>query len=368
MTRISVVGAAGAVGRTIVKQFLAADPSVQVVALLRQHDTELALWDRCNVIAGGLFDPFALEQAAKGSDLMINLAARNPGGDASDWKARVDFFRVNGLGAGLVAAAAERHKCPLVHFSTVSVYETAADAPARCLSEKETMPCRGEDEDGFFERALAYLSEHVPLGSSRSARDSVGTEFKSFLDAQKCPDSIPVYGLSKLLGEVLVLKTCKRVCCIRMSDVYGPGHESRGVVVDHLERLSEHGPLSVDLGPRSGVYFIYIDDVARLLRQLVARLRSEWHSPPRVTNFCGERIDNTTMREHLIRLCCERGLRPEIQIARRTVPAFDRRYSEDLFDRHFPAFDKTPFSTGLRRAFDALAPRAATVARVARED
>ena len=358
VTRIGVIGAAGTVGRRIVKQLLAADASIHVVALLRRHDTELAGWDRCSVIAGGIFDPFALEQATKDSDLMINLAARNPAGDSADWEARNDFFRINGLGAGLVAAAAERHKRPLVHFSTVSVYETAAYSPAKPLTEKEAMPCRGEDEDEFFERALAYFSRLVMVESTRSTKDSLGADFRKFLAVHKCPDSVPVYGLSKLIGEALVLNTSRQVCCIRMSDVYGPGHESRGVVIDHLVCLAEHRTLSVDLGPRSGVYFIYIDDVARLLGRLVVQFQLGPHPPPRIMNFCGERIDNRSMRKHLIRLCAECGLHPETRIARRTVQAFDRYYAEDLFERRFPDFEKTPFTTGLRRAFDALAPRA----------
>lgn len=354
MPSISVIGAAGAVGRTTVKQLLAADESIHVVALLRQHDPELAGLDRCDVIVGGLFDFDALERAAWSTDLMINLAARNPGG-ASDWKARQDFFLINGLGAGLVAATAERHQLPLVHFSTVSVYETAAYSPGRLMTENELMPCLGEEEDRFFKRALAFLSEHVTVERPRSTSGIVTDDLKKFLDTQSYPDSIPVYGLSKLIGEVLVLNTCRRVCCIRMSDVFGPGHESRGVVIDHLTPLAKRKPLFVDFGLRSAIYFIYIDDVARMLGLLIDRLRGGGRSLPRVMNFCGKRIDSTTMMFHLRGICAEHGLRHGIQIAPPIAPQFDRRYSEEVFDRSLPAFDKTEFSTGLRLAFDALA-------------
>lgn len=354
MTRISVVGAAGAVGRTVVKQLLAADETIRVVALLRRYDAEFAGWDRCNVIEGGVFDSGALERTASTSDLMINLAARNPGGLASDWKARNEFFLVNGLGAGLVAAAAERHQMPLVHFSTVSVYETAAYVPGRLMAENEALPACGEKEEEFFERALAFLSGCVGSERESSPGNALLNDFKKFLDTQVWPDSTPVYGLSKLLGETLTLNTCTRICCIRMSDVYGPGHESRGIVINHLTPLAERIPLFVDLGPRTSVYLLYIDDVTQLLRLLTERLQSTEHKLPRVMNFCGERIDSTAMCSHLIRLCSACRLQNAIGFLPRTGPHFDRRYSEDVFDQCFPDFDKTACPVGLRRTYDAL--------------
>ena len=81
MTILGIVGAGGTVGRVLTKQLLAADKSLHVVALLRRADPELAQLPRCDVVEGGLFDCSALELTLKNSDLVINLAARNPGGD-----------------------------------------------------------------------------------------------------------------------------------------------------------------------------------------------------------------------------------------------------------------------------------------------
>ena len=353
MPTLSIVGAAGTVGRVVVKQLLAADESLRVVALLRKGNAELAGLDRCDVIEGGIFDSNALERAVKNCDLVINFAARNPAGADEDWAAREDFFLLNGLGAGLVGATAQRHQVALIHFSTVSVYETAAYSTGRLMTEQESMPCLGEQTAEFYERTLGFLSKRVSVNNSLIKTDSLLVDdFKRFLAEQSYPRSTPIYGLSKLIGEMLALSVCRKVCCIRMSDVYGRGHESRGVIIDHLRQLGRVDSLSVDFGFRNGIYFLFIDDVARLLRLLVDRSLSEGSSLPRVMNFCGQRIDPAEMRSHLQDICRLRRVECATGIAPLVWPQFDRRYSSEVLDRCFPAFAKTDFRGGLRLTAD----------------
>lgn len=353
MPRVSVVGAGGTVGRVVVKHLLADDESLSVVALLRRANPELAGIDRCEVLEGGLFNVNALESAVSNSDLVVNLAARNPMGIAEDWEAREDFLLLNGLGAGLVAAAAQRHRLPLVHFSTVSVYETAAYREGMQMSEQETMPALDEETLSFHERILAFLTRRLVEDNPPVSHGPLLDEFKRFLASEPCPYSLPVYGASKLIGEALARSISNTVSCIRMSDVYGPGHESRGVVIDHLKALGHLGSLSVDFGPRTDIYFIYIDDVVRLLRLLIDRLLSKGSLVPRVLNFCGERIDSAAMRAHLHEICKERRMQRAIDIAVPVDSMHDRRYSDAAFDHFFPDFGKTGFGRGLRMTVDA---------------
>ena len=337
----------------LVKQLLDADRSLRVSALLRRLDPDLARMRRCDVVEGGLFDPHALEQTLKNADLVVNLAALNPGGDDADWTAREDFFVLNGLGAGMVAAMAERHRLPLIHFSTVSVYETAAYVKGRSMAENDAMPCLGRETASFFDRTLAWLLDWIEANGPLGENNTPVRRFKTYLADQSYPQSTPIYGLSKLIGERLTLRLTRRACCIRMSDVYGPGHESRGVMVDHLNQMQTQNTLSVDLSPRAGVYFIFIDDVTRMVASLVHRLLSDRLAVPGLVNFCGFRIDNAAMRSHLLQLCRSRGINRAIDVATSAGREFDRRYSSDAFDRHFPEFEKTSFGIGLRSTFDA---------------
>ena len=354
MRTLGIVGASGAVGRAVVAQLLACDESLQIVALLRKADAELAEMDRCDVIDGGVFDSCALERAVKNCDVIVNLAARNPVGPEEDWAAREDFFLLNVLGAGLVAGAAQRHRLPVIHFSTVAIYEAGAYVAGRPMTEKDSIPCSVEGTFESYDRMLKVLSRRIMANRTHASTESLVNEFKEIMVECPYPRSTPIYGLSKLVGETLVLDTCSKVCCIRMSDVYGPSHESRGVIIDHLKQLSRPNSLSVDLGPRKGIYFIFIDDVARFLRLLVDRLLSGGDYLPRVINFCGERVDSAGMRSHLREVCAARRIGCAIEIVSPESPQIDRRYSSDVFRRSFPEFEKTDFGAGLNATVDAL--------------
>lgn len=351
---IGIVGAAGTVGRVVVRKMLAWDPSLRIVALVRRKNAHLSGLKRCEPIEGDIFDPNALERLVGNSDLIVNLAARNPVGLDEDWAARGAFFLSNGLAAGLVAAAAERRQLPLVHFSTVAVYETAAYSRGRPLSEEEDMPHIGGDVADFYRQALDWLRRAISMAAHPIGFRTLVDRYRKFLADTPCPRSAPIYGLSKLIGEQLTLEASLRLCCIRMSDVYGPGHESRGVVVDHLHRIERPATPVIDFGFRQGIYFIYIDDIARMLTLLVERLFRKSASVPKVINFCGRCIDSSGMHVHLSKVCRAHGIECRFEVAPTANRLFDRRYSNATFDRVFPGFERTPFGKGLELTFSAF--------------
>ena len=352
----------------VTKQLLSADKSLQVLALLRGPVPELARLRRCHVVEGDLFDHGPLEQTIRSSDLVVNLAARNPGGEEEDWSAREEFFLLNALGAGLVAAKAEKYRLPLIHFSTVSVYETAAYVAGRQMTESDSMPCLGQEIGEFYERVLDYLAGRVTAADSLADNNSLRMGFKKHLAAQSYPRSTPIYGMSKLIGESLSLAVNGRTCSIRMSDVYGPGHESRGVIIEHLLQILHSATAIVDFGVRKCVYLLYIDDIRRLLAALVYRLLSNESGLPGILNFCGVRIDSTSMRSHLEKLCRARRLSLGVQASPLVRSQFDRRYSRVILDQFMPAFELTDFSTGLDKTFDALGAAPERLSARARKD
>ena len=352
MTVLAILGAAGTIGRVLIREMLAADESLRVVAVSRRAGSAFAGLSRCEELEGNVLDPKAVDRVVRTADLVVNLAARNPVGVRQDWAARRDFFLVNSMGAGLVAAAARRQDVPLIHFSTVSVYETAAYASGRLLSEGEEMPRIGAEVTDFYDRCLETLWKRV--ASPKPGRFDESTHSgEQFPYEHSCPENAPIYGLSKLIGERLVLALCRKVCCLRLSDVYGPGHESRGVIIEHLHQLGPEKVAQVNFGFRTSICFIYISDIARLLAQLIPQLLRDSSSVPGVINFSGERITAASMRSHLAQFCDMRNLPWRIELAPLAQPQVDRRYSREVFRSTFPTIEQTPFAKGLQLTFDA---------------
>ena len=343
--RYGVVGASGTLGQVVVRQLLARSTSGSVNVLLRKPDRSLAALDRCEIFVGGIFDDDQLENFVKASDVVINFAARNPAGNAEDRQNCRDFFEVNGIGAATVAAVTARNERPLVHFSSVAVYETDAGND-RCVgTERDVLPAPESEVSPLFAQLYAGLlplfEQREKRPDHRCARDILGR----LLNAHNLPPSSPVYGLSKLLGEALALRTAQRICAVRMSDVYGPGHESRGVVTDHLRALAVGRPFTLDFGFRSSIYFVYIDDVSELIADIANRCLDPGDLPS-VVNFVGERTDEAKFADVL------RGICGDVDIAVRDSderPAgIDRRYARELFERSFRDFNFTPFADGIR--------------------
>jgi len=352
MATLGFIGASGTVGRTVIKQLLATDNEIQVIALTRRADAELELLERCQVLKGGVFSKQDLDTLASNSDIMINLAARNPEGDEKDWQNRDDFFLLNSLGAGLVAAVAQQHQVPLIHFSSVAVYETGDYQSGFEMTEQYDLPA-GENTQAFYQVELAYLDKLVSAMQTNIDDDPYAS-YLSFIKQREVPEDASIYGLSKLVGERLVLKTNDNVCCIRMCDAYGPGHESRGVIVDHLHGLMNDKTVGVDFDFRKRVYYLYIDDITHLLLALIQRAKDSSFKAIRVINFCGEKVDEPEFKVLLEQLAVQQELSRDINVLTHDTEQYDRAYSDQLFSEQFSDFNKTSLSVGLPSTFAAM--------------
>src|SRR3977135_4427925 len=76
--QITILGAAGRIGKEVVKEALKA--GYQVKVLVRNPDKLGELKERVEIVEGNLLDPLSVEKAMDGSRVVINLsgAAKEP--------------------------------------------------------------------------------------------------------------------------------------------------------------------------------------------------------------------------------------------------------------------------------------------------
>ncbi|MEO1246392.1 MAG: NAD(P)-dependent oxidoreductase [Pseudomonadota bacterium] len=342
--KIGIIGASGTLGRAAVASLLKSGAACSINALIRRPDRALDEIAGCSTIPGGIFDVPALERLVRDSDVVVNLAARNPEGQHKDLQSVADFLELNGLGAALVAEVTRREQKPLIHFSTVAVYESGAYEEARLLAEDEPLPAMSSAIDGYFTAAVsAYVDRAKRLcgGVAAAAEKPMPARF---------PGAAPVYGLSKLIGECCVRAISTDACCIRMCDVYGPGHESRGVVTDHLGALREQGRIAVDFDFRSTVSFIYIEDVIAFIALLASAMTGK-RVATTLVNLAGQAIDEAGFAELLKTLVDPGEGDARIAVSAPVGTRYDRRYSTGVLQREFAEFSLTPLADGLRKTW-----------------
>ena len=345
--KYGIIGATGTLGRVLVRT-LTEDDNNEIIALVRRANADLGPKTQECVAPNGAFDSEQLGQVVENADVVINLAARNPGGQDVDLRHLDEFLTANAHSPALVAAECAAKNKPLLQFSTVAVYETHAYKEGRELDENSTLPSLDEESTRYFEEAVARVRESV--ANRQSPAESLAR-----LSSLQYPQHASVYGLSKLIGERIVVQGPVRSCCVRLSDVFGPGHESRGVVIDHLR--AAQGPSDtpdVDLGFRTTAYLIDIQDVMTATRALATKLHAGDPLPP-IVNLVGHCLDEPKLAAALERACRARlpdgrsfAVRPPQE------EKFDRRYASKVLGEVLPQFALTPFDASLRRTWDAL--------------
>ncbi len=258
---IGVTGATGCIGRMLVRHLLRI-PSVEVRALVRRPGVRRQ--PGLSIRAGDLYARGALESLVAESDVVLHLAAQNPISAEEDRRQLATFLATNSFGTGAVAHLAREHDTPLIYTSSVAVYELG-EGTSGPIEEDESLPGR-RDTTAWSERALESLEGIVGGWASGREKDPLRAVNRILRDHPP-PPSESVYGLSKFLGEQWVTPMAKGLV-LRLSDVYGPGHEARGILQEYLRQVLQGKPVTVDFGPRARVSFIYLRDV------LLALLRS----------------------------------------------------------------------------------------------
>ena len=347
--KIGIIGATGTLGRALVQKLA---PIHDLSALVRRADATLDLREVI-VSPDGALDRERLVRLIDGSEVIINLAARNPAGQPTDLRSIDDFLFSNALGPALVAAECTRVGKPLLHFSTVAIYEVFAYREGAQLDEDLVAPDLDSETVSYFE-AVATIVEEIIDGPLRSA-DKLSSIFRKQLAELTYPQQASVYGLSKMVGERSVVGRANRSCSVRLSDVFGPGHESRGVVADHLRALqASAGRLAVDLDFRRTAYFIAIDDVLSATEQLAEKLGSA-DDIPRVLNLVGHCTTEHDLASALRALAESQSIAvADVVFPTSGAAKFDRRYDATRIYQTLPEFKLTPFRHALGATWAAM--------------
>lgn len=92
-------------------------------------------------------------------------------------------------------------------------------------------------------------------------------------------DSLPVnpdepdelYNISKLMGESLALSSGKKARVVRLSNVYGDDFSSRNFLTTIIDEAISKHKIVLRTAPESAKDYVSVDDVVRVLLEIVAR-------------------------------------------------------------------------------------------------
>lgn len=151
---IFLTGATGFLGNNLARQLTKRGD--RVVALVRDK-SDARLWEDLNVewVRGDLTDHEVIDRAVAGCDTVIHAAALIHFG----WTRIEESLRINRNGTALVAEAALRHQCRMIHVATVNTLPRHVG--------------RGSDPAVNEETPLTDANDQVPCAYVVSKRASV---------------------------------------------------------------------------------------------------------------------------------------------------------------------------------------------------
>lgn len=349
---LGVTGATGMIGDALVR-FLASKPSISILALVRRPSRFAG--GNVETILGDLFNRAALEQLISRSDVLIHLAARNPQTEERDRKDQLLFFETNSLGAMNIARLSAQHQKRLVHVSSVAVYELSRRTSGT-FDEQEQLPGRPETTE-WVEKAQTFLAHLVAEWMKEGSTNVPSRELSKFLEGSFPPQNERIYSLSKFLGEPQI-DLLQEGVVVRLSDVYGPGHKSRGIIQDCLSAFLGGKEVVIDFGLCGLVSFIHMRDV---LQTLLTAVTTSSDIPHVINVASPTSVSETSLEDCLKDIGSEAGVSSAIRV-RRTTPAQQFRTFDVKKMKQYLGFEK-PLSLpeGVRRTIHCLRHNAGQV-------
>jgi nucleoside-diphosphate-sugar epimerase len=325
----ALTGATGAFGPTVCAAIKEKNANGHLRVLTRYPSSDDSL--NTEFVEGDIMNVDLLDKLCSGADLLLHMAGENPSADNNlDFANRKRFIATNILGSLAVARAAKRHSLPLIHVSTVAVYELCSRTQGIFYEDETFDLLEREDVHCFSERVRA-LRDGPELSSPILLEELV----------ELFPKNVSVYGLTKLLGEPDLLK--KSSAIIRPSDIYGPGQ--RGIINNVVHNIQKSGQATIDLFPRGCFSPIFAQDAAAFITHLVIDYQ------PGIFNLCGP---NTVTAAQLLEMLqqCTNDIQHAIAVEPGPNVAY-REYSRQKAEQT-QCVSLTDLPTGLRKTFAAI--------------
>lgn len=247
------------------------------------------------------------------------------------------FFGTNSLGTANVARLAETYGTRVIYSSSVAVYELSARTRG-LFTEDEELPGNGKTVT-WKRLAVEFYSQIAEEWAKGKARN-LANRTVDFLRRHPPPDNEGVYGLSKFIGEHWIAQLPQGVV-LRLSDVYGPGHGSRGILQNCLWNLVHSGDVnrSIDFGTRGLVSFVYMGDV---LQAILRTANAQRLSDPGIINVANpDAVDEKTLTTLLLQLGIQPGLGTHISAKRDRHPLDARFFATDRMEQNLGILSTT---------------------------
>ncbi|RKY42034.1 MAG: hypothetical protein DRP81_07915, partial [Candidatus Omnitrophota bacterium] len=339
--RIGITGGTGSIGSQFIKWLLKRRGSyidVLVRSLNDRARIRLPLSDfRIRVKQADLLDIEELEKFVIDNDIIFHLAAWSKSGvDISIEEALL----VNCISTAFLTQLANKYNKRLVFTSSVVVYRLSQNREGALKENSLILP---DNIESFVTRAVEEFGLYVEevLNKGRINRDEAISFIQNFLRKNPLPQNVDLYGLTKIIGERIVLKYDNSIC-FRLADVYGPGDETKRIIPTIFKSvLQDMKECQVKDDAKQ---FIYIDDVLEVL-ELAIEVKLEEES--RIINVPGSKLIRTVEIAEIIK----RLANSNIKIV--PIPSQSPTIEMDsaLLREKFGIIPTTSFDEGIKKTY-----------------
>ncbi|MBU4313066.1 MAG: ROK family protein, partial [Candidatus Omnitrophica bacterium] len=264
--KIGITGGSGSIGSQFIKWLLnRRDAYIDV--LVRRLDERsrkrISISDsRVTARQASLLDISALEQLVINNDVIFHLAAWSKSGTDVSME---EALLTNCMSTAFLAQLVKKYDKRLVFTSSTAAYRLSEKRMGNLKEDELVLP---ENVEHFVIKAVEEFRQYAEKAVTEAMidQDEITLFIQRFLRHNPIPKDVDLYGLTKIIGERLVLWH-KDSISFRLADVYGPGDDTgRRIPSIFSSILQSKSQFQLKDDAKQ---FIYIDDVLKVLEAAV---------------------------------------------------------------------------------------------------